>query len=175
MSASTKAAIFLALAASAPTAQASILSTPPPAFRTVAAEYGIPPSLLYAVALTESARIVDGRPLPWPWTLNVGGKGIRFETREAAEAALRRHLAAGEHPDVGLMQVNWRWHARLLRDPSLALDPWYNLRAGAAVLAREYEATGDWWRAVERYHSRDPERAARYRGRVTKWFGRIDQ
>ena len=145
----------------------------PPAYRIVAAEYGIPPSILYAVALAESVRALDDGAAPWPWSLNVRGRGLRYGTREAAQEALSRLLEAGERPDVGLMQVSWRWHGRLLRDPELALDPWYNLRVGAAVLAAEHAATGDWWQAVGRYHSRDPERAARYRARVAEWHGRI--
>ncbi|HHH28841.1 MAG TPA: lytic transglycosylase [Polyangiaceae bacterium] len=166
--------IGFALAVSATGAAQAARPLPiPPAYRIVAEEYGVPPSILYAVALAESVRTLENGAAPWPWTLNVRGRGLRFDTRESARKALEELLEAGERPDVGLMQVSWRWHDRLLRDPQLALDPWYNLRAGAAVLAAEHAATGDWWRAVGRYHSRDPEQAARYRARVRAWHERI--
>lgn len=165
----------LALLVASVVAEATQPLPVPAAFRTVGAEYGIPPNLLYAIALTESGRELRQGVVPWPWTLNVRGRGLRFESREAATSALARLLASGERPDVGLMQVNWRWHGNLLSSPEIALDPWYNLRAGSSVLASEYEATGDWWRAVGRYHSRDPDRAARYRARVARWYGRIER
>ncbi|MEW8015106.1 MAG: lytic transglycosylase domain-containing protein [Candidatus Sedimenticola endophacoides] len=152
-------------------AQSTLAS--PPAFRVVAGEYGVPYSLLFAVALTESGRSNNGKFLPWPWTLNVRGESRWYESRQAVVDDLRRLIAAGETPDVGLMQVNWRYHADRLGDPEQAVDPWFNLRAGASVLVDEYSDTGDWWKAVGRYHSRRPERAAHYTERVAGWYRKI--
>jgi len=145
----------------------------PEAYRVVGAEYGVPQSLLLAIALTETARPADDHSLPWPWALNVRGESHWYRSREAALAGLKRFLAAGEKPDIGLMQVNWGYHRGLLGSAEQALDPWFNLRAGAAVLAAEYRATGDWWAAVGRYHSRAQARAAAYRARVERWYRRI--
>lgn len=145
----------------------------PQAYRVVAGEYGVPQGLLFAIALTESNRPNDGTDLPWPWTLNVDGQSRWYASRAAALADLEQLLAAGETPDIGLMQVNWRYHQRKLSQARLALDPWLNLRAGAAVLAAEYRATNDWWQAVGRYHSRTPRLAQAYRARVLRWYKRI--
>lgn len=145
----------------------------PPAYRQVAREYDVPPTLLFAIALTESGRTTGNRFAPWPWTLNVDGQGYRYESRTAVEAALRDFLAQGRYPDVGLMQINWRYHEDLLGDVHQALDPWFNLRAGALVLREAYERTGDWWLAVGRYHSGTPDRALAYRHRVARWHRRI--
>jgi hypothetical protein len=43
----------------------------------VASEVGVPSTLLYAVALAESGRVVGGlrTARPWPWTLNLAGQG----------------------------------------------------------------------------------------------------
>ena len=62
----------------------------PAGYRTVAAEQGVPASLLYAVALAESGTVVDAREKirPWPWTLNVSGQGRFFPSRQAASVAL---------------------------------------------------------------------------------------
>lgn len=145
----------------------------PSAYRVVAEEYGIPAGLLYAIALTESGRTAEGQVLPWPWVLNVSGESRWYASRTQAVTDLTRLLASGETPDIGLMQVNWRYHQEKLGQAKEAFSPWLNLRAGAAVLAAEYRAAGDWWKAVGRYHSRTPKRASAYRARVLRWYRRI--
>lgn len=156
----------------------------PAGYRQIAGEYGVPASLLYAVALAESGRTLElaGRRVvrPWPWTLNVGGKGYYFETREDAWTALRAHRAAGQRSiDIGLMQVNWRWHADRLKDPYAALDPYYSLRVAAQILRDCQGETGDWWAAVGCYHAPGTgeaarARAERYRARVRAQWRRLD-
>ncbi len=146
----------------------------PPAYVQVAREYQVPAGILFAIALTESGRAAgDGRFLPWPWALNLEGKALYFSNRAEADARLQELVGAGRTPDIGLMQVNWKYHRSKLGDPEQAFDPWLNLRAGARVLRQEYEATGDWWQAVGRYHSRTPARARAYRQRVLRWYGRL--
>lgn len=155
----------------------------PPGYRLIAGEYGIPAALLYAMALTESRRTVrlTGRHTarPWPWTLNVAGRGHWFSTRRDAWRALRRNLAAGRRSiDIGLMQVNWRYHRGQLLDPWTALDPYHNLRVGARILRQCFDLTGDWWQAAGCYHAPGPDkasqaRAARYRARVRDQWRRL--
>ena len=103
--------------------------------------------VLYAVALTESGRSGIGRP--WPWTLNVGGRGYFFDSRQAAWKALMKWLRAGRRSiDIGLMQVNWRYHKDRLGTPWQALDSYHNLRVGAAILRECFHARRDWWASV---------------------------
>ncbi len=153
------------------------LETVPPGYRRVAAEKGVPPSVLYAVALTESGRpkIPEGIDRPWPWTLNVGGRGYFFDSRQAAWQALRDWLRAGKSSiDVGLMQVNWRYHKDRLGTPWQALDPYHNLRVGAAILRECFHSRRDWWASVGCYHApTDPRRANRYRHRVVSRWQRL--
>ncbi len=140
----------------------------PPAYRSVAAEYSVPPALLYSVALTESGNRYHGSRLPWPWTVNHGGKGIYFDTRQEAYDYLSQILKEGQSNfDVGLMQVNWRWNKQVF--PSLweALDPHTNLRGGASILRENYLRLGTFEAAVGAYHSPgDSTRANAYRERV---------
>ncbi len=147
--------------------------TIPPAYVRVAEEYQVPAGILFAIALTESGRTTHGRMLPWPWTLNREGRGAYFSSRAAAMTQLESLLRDGKTPDIGLMQVNWKYHRSKLGDPDQAIDPWLNLRAGALVLRKCYEETGDWWQAVGRYHSRTPSRARAYRQRVLRWYRRL--
>lgn len=146
----------------------------PAAYRQVAQEYDVPAGILFAIALTESGRkAADGQFLPYPWSMNIGGHALYFAGRAAADAHLATLLAEGRQPDIGLMQVNWRYHRRMLGDIRQAFDPWLNLRAGARVLRDAYQATGDWWQAVGRYHSGTPKRAEAYRSRVLRWYARL--
>jgi hypothetical protein len=142
----------------------------PSGYRLVAAEKKIPDRIFYAVALAESGRALssDGVRRPWPWTLNVGGDGYYYSTRIEAWQALRDWLDQGKRSiDVGLMQVNWRYHQARLGDPWQALDPYHNLRVGAGILQDCYATEHDWWASVGCYHApANPERASRYRRRV---------
>ena len=149
----------------------------PAGYRTIAAERDIPQSVLYAVALTESGKRVApaDRYRPWPWTLNVAGRGYFFESRQAAWQALMAHLEDGRRSiDIGLMQVNWHYHQKRLGTPWQALDPYHNLRVGAGILQDCYLTRQDWWASVGCYHSpTNSHRADQYRRRVVSRWQRI--
>ena len=145
------------------------VATVPSGYQAVAAERAIPEHIFYAVALTESGRDVESQAIrrPWPWTLNVGGKGFYFETRLEAWQALRDWLAQGRRSiDIGLMQVNWRYHHARLGDPWQALDPYHNLRVGAEILQDCYATRQDWWISVGCYHA--PSHPARAESRARR-------
>ena len=155
------------------------VETVPSGYQVVAAERAIPEAIFYAVALTESGRDVEAQGIrrPWPWTLNVAGKGYYFETRLEAWQALSDWLAKGKRSiDIGLMQVNWRYHRERLGDPWQALDPYHNMRVGAEILQDCYASRQAWWDSVGCYHApANPERASRYRRRVETQWRRITQ
>jgi len=151
----------------------------PAGYRMIAAEHGIPQSVLFAVALTESGKPTGqaGTLRPWPWTLNVAGRGYFFDSRQAAWQALTAYLKEGKRSiDIGLMQVNWRYHQDQLGTPWQALDPYHNLRVGAGILQSCYVTRQDWWASVGCYHApTDTHRADRYRRRVVSHWQRIVQ
>jgi len=145
-------------------------------YQKVAGAYGVPSDILYAIALTESNhKLKNGTYRPWPWTLNVQRRPERFATRKAAYDALRRYLRQGiKQIDVGLMQVNWRYHRKKLGSPWAALEPYHNLRVGTAILRAEYAQTNNWHTAIGRYHApNNSRRAKQYRRRVEKHLRRI--
>ncbi len=149
----------------------------PAGYRTIAAECGIPYTVLYAMALTESGKLVAtaGVYRPWPWTLNVAGNGYYYSTRIEAWQALRDWLDRGKRSiDIGLMQVNWRYHQERLGTPGQALDPYHNLRVGAGILQECYAKKHDWWASVGCYHApANPQRANEYRRRVRSRWQRL--
>lgn len=133
-------------------------------------ETGVHPAVLRAVAMTESGRGAS----PWPWTINVAGRGFYFSTREDAHRAAQWLIERGvARFDVGLMQINWRHHGS--RFPGLweAFDPWRNVLAAAEILRENYEATGSWARAVQWYHNRVSQtRGVAYLSRFLRHFER---
>ena len=142
----------------------------PSSWDSAAQTAGVDKSVLYAMALWESARRREHAATPWPWTLRWAGGSQYFDSDEAAVGALKGLLAAGYvNIDVGLMQVNWRYHAERLADgdPERMLDPEQNLRMAALILRETMVASGgDLERAVARYHSSERQRGANYAARV---------
>lgn len=144
----------------------------PAGYQHIAAEFGVPPGLLYAVALTESGQssLSGGQFRPWPWTLNIDGKGHYYLSRRQAWAALKEVLAHSEASvDIGLMQVNWRYHHTDLGSPWQALEPYHNLRVAAAILNQCFTRHGAWLPSAGCYHApHHPDRAQHYSQRVQR-------
>ena len=143
------------------------------AWAEAAAPYDdLDPALLYAIALMESGRPRAGGLAPWPWTLWLPGQGgVFLETREQALVALRAHLDTPV--DIGLMQVNLRWHGHRVASPEDLLEPQRNLEIAAAILTEALAtAPGDLELGIGRYHSPDEARARAYgRTVLTIWRG----
>jgi hypothetical protein len=170
------AACLLCLAIGTMPVQAS--ETPPWAYRFAAREVGVPPAVLFAVALQESGVTLRGRRIPWPWSLNIAGQPHRFQTRESACAGL--HSALREVPptriDAGLGQINVGYQSHRFNDPCELLDPYRNLAIAAAILHEHHVPGEDWLLAVGRYHrpaGGDP--AARYRRSVQQHLSRLPE
>ena len=132
------------------------------------AEAGLPDGLLPAISLVEAGR-ADGQGgvAPWPWTLNEGGKGMYFDTREEALDYLQKAIARGvTNIDVGCMQLNWKWHGAGFPSPVEMMDPERNTRYAARFMAELHDRLGSWETAAAAYHSTDPDRGQNYLRKV---------
>ncbi|PZP98273.1 MAG: hypothetical protein DI587_14555 [Variovorax paradoxus] len=159
----------------APVRPGAALRRPPAAFEQTAARYGIPAWLMYGVALQESQLTIGRTALPYPWTLNVGGRPERHRDEQAARAALRRYLRAGlTNVDCGPMQLNWRWHRDRLQTVERALDPYINLDVGAQLLADLRRTHGDWRLAIQLYHAGSLTTAERL-GRAQRYLASVER
>ena len=174
--------VSVAVAAASPEPDAASdpnRQTVPPGYRQGAQAHGIPPALLYAIALTESGYTnpAAGDLRPWPWTLNINGKGRYYPSRRAATDALAATLRNGETAvDVGLMQIHWHYHHAALGDSRRALDPYHNLRVGAGILAQCYQQRANWWSAAGCYHApNNTSLAKRYQARVQRHWRALPQ
>lgn len=138
----------------------------PDGYQRIGEAYGIPPELLYAVALTESE--APGIAKPWPWTANVSGKGLYFVSRQALFDTLRGLQKRGQtNFDVGPAQINWYWNSVLFNSLWEATDPYVNLQTAASMLRDYYRESGSFEIAVGKYHApNNKQRAERYRARV---------
>jgi len=105
----------------------------PAGYRTIATERGIPYTVFYAVALTESGKRVAPADVyrPWPWTLNVAGRGYFFDSRLAAWQALTDWLQAGRRSiDIGLMILV---HALVTKKDVIKQDSMLGCRSGLLI------------------------------------------
>jgi hypothetical protein len=129
----------------------------------------MPVNLLSAISLVESGRWDETRRarVAWPWTVMAEGRGRYLPTKQAAIAEVKQLQARGvRNIDVGCMQVNLHWHGDAFGSLEEALDPTANARYAARFLKELHTETDDWDVAAAWYHSRTPERAEYYSGKV---------
>ncbi|BBL57571.1 hypothetical protein MKFW12EY_11840 [Methylomonas koyamae] len=129
----------------------------------VARRHRIDPYILYAVALTES-RKNDGqnRVIPSPWAINNAGNTFIPGSQQEAEALLNQLMVQGKRNiDIGIMQVNLRWHGHRVAKPEQLLIPSTNLEIGASVLSEAIQSVpGNLAHGIGRYYSWKNEPAA---------------
>jgi hypothetical protein len=107
------------------------------------------------------------RAVPWPWSINVGGRGYFFPSKAAAIATVQTLQAAGRRViDVGCFQVDLVYHPEAFASLELAFDPDANAEAAARILALARLSSSSWDVATARYHSASPIRGALYLGQV---------
>jgi hypothetical protein len=124
---------------------------------------------LQAIALVESGRRdpITGATAPWPWTVNAGGIGRFYDTRQDAEDAVRDLQQHGVRSiDVGCLQINLMYHPDAFATLDDAFDPGENAAYAARFLNALYRQTGNWALAAADYHSQTPEVGADYARRV---------
>ncbi len=113
-------------------------------------KYAIPSGLLKAIAKVESAN--------QPYVLNIAGKSVLSKSKEQAEKIVRSLLKQGQtNIDLGMMQINWRWHGQHFHSINEMLEPKHNIEYAAKLLTQLYQQHDSWSKAVRFYHSAKPE------------------
>ena len=135
----------------------------------------MPSDALYAITLSETGRTRGGAFRPWPWTVNMEGRGFWFDTREEAYAyVMERYNAGARSFDVGCFQINYKWHGMNFESIEAMFDPMINATYAAKMLSGLYDEFGDWTKAAGAYHSRTETYASRYRTRYARIRGRLN-
>ena len=133
---------------------------------SAARQTGVPLNVLLAISLTETGRRSEGKFKPWPWTVNMEGRGVWFESsREALDFARRNHKRGARSFDVGCFQLNYKWHGKAFRSIEEMFDPERNALYAANYLRDLRNEKGNWIEAAGAYHSRTPKYANRYKRR----------
>lgn len=142
-------------------------------FETAGQEFNVDPLLLYSIAIVESAAEIPskkGYVKPSPWTLRTE-KPFYATNRREAEIELVRLLKTTNSVDVGMMQINTRWHGHRVSHPVDLLDPLTNVRVAAQILSEQIDRyPNDAAMAVGKYHTSDPERAQWYARHVLRVY-----
>jgi hypothetical protein len=130
----------------------------------------VPGDLMGAIGLVETGRPdpANGAWRPWPWAINAEGRGMFFESKAEAIAAVRRLQASGVRSiDVGCMQVNLMHHPNAFASLDEAFDPSRNALYAGRFLGELFQRSGNWTVAAGWYHSTTADLAADYVRRVT--------
>lgn len=131
---------------------------------------GVPISVLKAITRTETGQKRNGAFRPWPWTVNMEGKGVWFDTEDEARAYVYKEFKRGARSfDVGCFQINYKWHGKAFTSIDEMFDPLTNALYAARFLGELYAEHGNWGGAAGAYHSRTPEFANRYKVRFQKF------
>ena len=147
------------------------------AIQRIEDQQGIPKLLMNAIAVIESGRVHPNdktkKMEPWPWTINVNGKGYYFETKTAALSKVRQCLREGiKNIDVGCMQINLNHHPKAFPSLDDAFDPYKNALYAAKFLKDLMQEKRSWSMAVGHYHSRAYQHYISYRKRVYDQWNR---
>ncbi|MHC0051975.1 transglycosylase SLT domain-containing protein [Actibacterium sp. D379-3] len=140
------------------------------AAQRASAATGVPLSVLRAISLTETGRKRGGKMRPWPWTVNMEGKGVWFDDADSAMAYAYKHYKRGARSfDVGCFQLNYKWHGQNFTSIEEMFKPDPNAQYAANFLHDLYQEKGDWSAAAGAYHSRTKTYADRYRKRFDRY------
>ncbi len=139
------------------------------AARIGAQRTGVPLSVLRTISLAETGRKSGGAFRPWPWTVNMEGRGVWFDTRQEALDFVRQNFRRGARSfDVGCFQLNYRWHGQAFGSVEQMFDPAAGAIYAANFLKQLFAEKGNWVDAAGAYHSRTPEFANRYKARFAR-------
>lgn len=122
-------------------------------------EYNIPSGLLTAIAKIESNLE--------KYAVNLNGRSILFKDKDEALKAIRQSIDAGiTNIDIGIAQVNYRWHQQNFSNLEDMLLPRSNIQYAAKLLATLKREYGDWHTAIRRYHSANPYYHKKYSRKI---------
>lgn len=102
-----------------------------------------------------------------PYALNVKGKPLFAKSIQDAKDTIQSNLNSGvTNIDIGVMQINYRWHGEKFLNIDEMLDPVKNIDYAAKHLCGLYKFHGSWTKAIRYYHSSNPEFYKKYSRKV---------
>ena len=125
----------------------------------------IPKGLLSAIAGIES----DFNP----YAVNIAGKTVIASNQEEAAKTIKNAVNQGvTNIDIGIAQINYRWHKDKFRNIEEMINPTANIEYAAKLLSSLFKQHGTWHKAIRHYHSANPNHHKQYSRKVViAWLG----
>ena len=138
-------------------------------------KFNLPTNLLTSISLVESGIKKENKNFSsWPWTLNVEGKPIYFDTKEDVINHLEQNRDK-KSIDVGCMQINTKYHMNNFDSFAQMIEPEENVRYAAIFLAKLFKRHKSWNKAISRYHSSNPNKQRKYLKKVYSFWNNLRQ
>lgn len=122
-------------------------------------KYDIPAGLLSSIAKIESALN--------PLAMNIDGRAVTSGSQKQVVELANKTLAAGlTNIDLGVMQLNYRWHGKNFTSVEQMLEPESNINYAAKLLSSLKTEHGNWQTATRYYHSKSLKHHKSYSRKV---------
>ncbi|MBM3467722.1 MAG: lytic transglycosylase domain-containing protein [Alphaproteobacteria bacterium] len=132
---------------------------------TVERKNEIPRGLLSAIVSIESGFN--------PTAINIDGKPVIANNKSEAIKIIKNAVNQGvTNVDVGIAQINYRWHKDNFKNIEEMINPTANIEYAAKLLSSLFKHHGTWHKAIRHYHSANPNHHNQYSRKVViAWLG----
>ena len=132
---------------------------------TVEQRNRIPRGLLSAIVGVESGFN--------PTAINIEGKSVITNNKYEAIKIIKNAVNQGvTNIDVGIAQINYRWHKDNFKNIEEMINPTANIEYAAKLLSSLFKQHRTWHKAIRHYHSANPNHHKQYSRKVViAWLG----
>ncbi|MCE2731656.1 MAG: hypothetical protein LW599_06210, partial [Rickettsiaceae bacterium] len=96
-------------------------------------------------------------------------KNLRFTLRPPIRNALNAGIT---NIDIGVGQINYRWHGDNFKGIEEMLNPVINIEYAGKLLSSLFKEHGDWFKALKYYHSAKAQYHVPYSRKIfVAWLG----
>lgn len=108
-----------------------------------------------------------------PTAINIEGKTVTINDKSEVIKTIKNALNQGvTNIDVGIAQINYRWHKDNFKNIEEMLNPATNIEYAAKLLSSLFKQHGTWHKAIRHYHSANPNHHKQYSRKVViAWLG----
>jgi soluble lytic murein transglycosylase-like protein len=108
-----------------------------------------------------------------PTAINIEGKTVTINDKSEAIKTIKNALNQGvTNIDVGIAQINYRWHKDNFKNIEEMINPTANIEYAAKLLSSLFKQHGTWHKAIRHYHSANPDHYRQYSRKVViAWLG----
>lgn len=108
-----------------------------------------------------------------PTAINIEGKSVITNNKYEAIKIIKNAVNQGvTNIDVGIAQINYRWHKDNFKNIEEMINPTANIEYAGKLLSSLFKQHGTWHKAIRHYHSANPNHHKRYSRKVViAWLG----